>query len=97
MKQEDFLSMTTLETAIVNRKTAVDGQKVNWFEMRQIGVRRTDPMSLFYKTSHKPDEPWKQIHLTRRGRSTALSGITQKRLYEGSRAISPVTFLMSAL
>ena len=54
MKQEDFLSTTALETAIVNRKTTVDGQKVNWFEMRQIEVRRrrTDPMSLFYKTSH---------------------------------------------
>lgn len=90
MKQEDFLSTTTLETAIVNRKTTVDGQKVNWFEMRQIEVRRTDPMSLFYKTSHKPEEPWKQIDLTRRGRSTALSGITQKRLYEGPRAINPL-------
>jgi len=90
MKEEDFRSTATLETAIVNRKTNVDGQKVNWFEMRQIEVRRTDPMSLFYKTSHNPEEEWKQIDLARRGRSTALSGVTQKRLYEGPRAINPL-------
>ena len=89
MKQEDFLSTTALETAIVNWKTTVDGQKVIWFEMRQIEVRCTDPMSLYYKTSHIPDEPWKQIDLTRRGHSTMLSGITQKRLYEGPRVINP--------
>ena len=58
--------------------------------MRQIEVRRTDPMSLFYKTSHKPEEPWKQIDLTRRGPSTTLSGITQKRLNKGPRAINPL-------
>jgi len=56
--------------------------------MRQIEVRRTDPMSLFYKTSHNPDEPWKQIDRTRRGHSTVLSDITQKRLYEGPRTIN---------
>ena len=90
MKQEDFLSTTTLETAITNRKTTVDSQKVNWFQIRQIEVRRTDPMSLFYKTSHNPEEPWKEIDLTRRGHSTTLSGITQKRLYEGPRAVNPL-------
>ena len=47
MKEEDFRSTATLETAIVDRKTNVDSQKGNWFEMRQIEVRRTDPMSLF--------------------------------------------------
>jgi len=90
MKKEDFNSTATLETAIVDRKTNVDGQKVNWFEMRQIEVRRTDPMSLFYKTSHNPEEEWKQIDLAQRGRSTAVSGITQMRLYEGTRAINPL-------
>jgi len=78
MKQEDFLSTTALKTAIVNRKTTADGQKFNWFEMRQIEVRRTDPMSLFYKTSHNPDEPWKQIDLTRRGHSSVVRHHTKE-------------------
>ena len=90
MKQSSFLSTAALENAVVNRKTTVDSRKVNWFDMRQIEVRRTDPTSLFYKTSHNTGEPWKQIDLTRRGRNTVLSGIIQKRLYEGPRAINPL-------
>lgn len=41
---------------IVNRKTDIIGQKVNWLLVRKIKIEKERPFSLLFKLSHQDDE-----------------------------------------
>ncbi|XP_072397898.1 uncharacterized protein [Diabrotica undecimpunctata] len=63
MTTNDFLSSSTLEKMIVNRKTDIIGQKVNWLLVRKIKIEKERPFSLFFKFSHNDDEQFTEVDL----------------------------------
>ena len=42
----DFLSVNMIEKKIVNRKTSIDGQKINWLKIRSIILKKDEPFLL---------------------------------------------------
>lgn len=46
MTKEDFFSSEAIENAFTNRKTTINGEKVNWFNMQKIVNDRTNPYVL---------------------------------------------------
>lgn len=71
MKKNDFFSSKQIENAITNRKTALNGEKVDWLNMQKIVNSRTNPFEITigrYNTS-----PSVQISFRKRGRAGQLS------------------------
>ena len=86
MFKEDFLSTKELEKTITNRKVTVDKLKLNWLNMRQIQVRRSDPASLFFRDTFDEVEPWKEINIKRRGKNVA--DVIQTPLHNAPKCIT---------
>lgn len=70
MEMEDFFSSEQLENAITNRKTATNGEKVNWLNMQKIVNNKSNPFGIEierYNTS-----PPVQISLRKKGKASQL-------------------------
>ena len=52
MKSEDFVSIKSLKSHIVNRKINTHKQPVNWLDIRWIRVTKDQPYHFSYKYSH---------------------------------------------
>jgi hypothetical protein len=90
MERTDMTSTLPLEQATTNRKKDSLNEKVNWLQMKQIQVRREHAKSLFVRYSHAKNEPWKEIDLKKRAKSTSLVDIEQPLLYSAPRKINPL-------
>ena len=89
MLRNDFLSTTQLSSMIVNRKTTVTGDKVEWLKMQWIRVEKASPFILKYRHTHNDLEEWKVVDLRprRSGRPSDMGPVVLNELYSGPRAI----------
>lgn len=70
MEQEDFFSSEHLEKGITNRKTAMNGEKVNWLNIRKIINNRKYPFEFAFENySVCPLAPV-HVSLRKRGEKT---------------------------
>lgn len=92
MSHEDFLSTFNLEKTITNRKRNVDGQPLNWLQMRWIRIEKTEPFSIKYKTTFLADMPFGVLNIQKKrenGRPLAsLTNVEQDLLYPTTRPIT---------
>ena len=90
MTSQDFVSTKILEESITNRKKTTSGKKVAWLDIRWIKVTKDEPYNLFLKYSHKDEEEWSVLDLTKhgKGRRVNLGAAEQDLLYPGGRTIT---------
>lgn len=79
MTQADFVSVSLLKEAIVNRKTNIGGEKVEWLKMHWIRVKKSASLSYQYRYTLNELEPWKTVNLRpkRAGRPFDLGRIAR--------------------
>lgn len=70
MDQHDFFSVHMIEKKIVNRKTSVDGQKINWLKIRSISLKKDQPYVLFIQ-QNSLDAPIQRIDIKKSGRNSS--------------------------
>lgn len=87
MEREDFVSLTILKKAIVNRKNNTVGGKVEWLNIRWINVDKDHPLQFRYRNSHNELEAWKTVNLKRRtkGRPPDMGKFKLPQLYTSPR------------
>lgn len=56
LNSSDFYSLEILTKLIVNRKTSIDDQKINWFDIRKIINRTEKPFSLIVEMNNEEHE-----------------------------------------
>jgi hypothetical protein len=56
MSREDFISTEKLEKSIERRTKTVAGDKINWFNIHEIVMRKDHPSKLFIKNDPLGDE-----------------------------------------
>lgn len=92
MTHEDFLSTQNLEKSVTNRKKNVDGDPLNWLQMRWIRIEKAEPFAMKYKTTFLAEMPFEVINIQKKsenGRPLAsLANVKQDLLYPTSRPIS---------
>lgn len=86
MQENDFISSAQLEPLIINRKKNVDGDKINWFHIRNLTYHKDEP----YFVDVVSNEGTKQkIDLQKKGSDIKSLTIAETpTLYPGGRAIS---------
>lgn len=91
MEKEDFLSSVQLEKAITNRKTTMNGEKVNWMNIQKIVNNRSDPFILSFENYSVYSTPPVHISLRKRERknqiATSISSLALLPLYTKCRPI----------
>lgn len=91
MKKSDFFSSQVLERAITNRKTAKNGEKVNWLNIQRIINHRLSPFDIIIEKYSEPPLPPVHISLRKRGRqyqsTNSFSSFDLLPLYTTSRPI----------
>ena len=83
MKSENFVSIKSLKSHIVNRKKNTHKQPVNWLDIHWIRVTKDQPFHFSYKYSHNALEAWKVVDLSHKtkGRPVDMGKISLPRLY----------------
>lgn len=90
MEKEDFFSSVQLEGAITNRKTAKNGEKVNWLNVQKIINNRADPFEMIFEEYSTLDVSPIEISLRKKskiGRLTKFSKLKLVPLYTAQRPI----------
>ena len=59
---ELFLAFKNLTSDIVNRKTDIHGNKVQWLKIRWIRFKKEHPMQILYKLTVDEDEEFKIVN-----------------------------------
>lgn len=76
MKQDQFFSFSILVSTSLTKKTVdTDGNKVNWFHIRWIRYEKVYG-ELQFKYSLNPEEPFRVLDLTQRGKRGRPKNIT---------------------
>lgn len=75
MSHKDFFGVANLEKSITNRKTATNGEKINWLKIRSIRIEKKDPFILKIKQNDfaSPEETV-NIKKSVRGKSSVNPG-----------------------
>ncbi|CAG9771476.1 unnamed protein product [Ceutorhynchus assimilis] len=75
MSSKDFLGVTKVEKNITNRKISVDGEKINWLNIRSIKIEKNKPFSLYIQ-QNTFDGPFEEVNIQklRRGRQPENQG-----------------------
>jgi hypothetical protein len=90
MTTQDFFSTSPLEKDVVNRKTFIDGKKVEWLKTCWIRLEKENPRALKMKQTHNEDYPFSTLDLNRRirERSQAFENIGLPLLYPNERTLT---------
>lgn len=94
MTQADFVSVSLLKDAIVNRKANTDGEKVEWLKMHWIRVEKSSPLCYKYRYTLNELKPWKTVDLRpkRVGRPSDMGRVELPPLYDRPRSISDAKY-----
>ena len=86
---EQFLAFENLTSDIVNRKTDIHGNKVQWLKIRRIRFKKEHPMQMLYKLTMDEVEEFKIVKLNKLKRGYQQKLIkTLHILYPNGRPIS---------
>ena len=88
MAADKFRSTKRILNAITNRKTSVDGQKVNWLQIQWIRVRKDKPLCMHVKDSLDEEFPFTVVSFAKRGRQRSLGKTKLPQLYAAQRPVS---------
>ncbi|KAJ4438338.1 hypothetical protein ANN_14280 [Periplaneta americana] len=91
MKREDFLSIKSLEEAVVNRKKTLNGDSVNWLEMRWIRLEKQEPLKIKFKLALCEEMDFEVIDLQKKQVERpilSLDSILQDVLYPSVRPVT---------
>ena len=94
MTQADFVSVSLLKDAIVNRKANTDGEKVEWLKMHWIHVEKSSPLCYKYRYTLNDREPWKIVDLRPKqvGCPSDMGRVELPPLYDRPRSISDAKY-----
>lgn len=90
MMSDDFVSIKSLQSNLVNRKINTHKQLVNWLDIRWIRVTKDQPFQFSYRHSHNALEVWKVVDLSckAKGRPVDISRVSLPRLYNSPHEIN---------
>ena len=78
MASEDFIDVKAIvDKTGTNWTTDENGTKVNWQRVCVLQVRKSVPLTLFYK--HQYDEEFKAIRVNRRGRKSQVIDLSSEK------------------
>ena len=106
MKKEDFKdTFPTMNKWMVNRKKHITGQKVEWLKIKWIRFEKSNPFTMFFKSTLQEDFGFNQIDMARyrptRHRPNPIRADIGElpQLYSTPRAINPKKYddIMSLL
>ncbi|KAF2889432.1 hypothetical protein ILUMI_16741, partial [Ignelater luminosus] len=83
MEKENFVSTSSIEKDITNRKKTTNDSKVNWLTIKELKVIKDKPYSIFYKTTYNDTQSYQEINIKKRGKgrpSSSSSNIFVQRL-----------------
>ena len=72
MNQDEFVTLAAVRAEIVYRKVNTFKEKVEWLQIRWIGITKDKPFEIQYKYSHNDLESWKILDVRRRKRGRPL-------------------------
>lgn len=85
MTSADFISMDDMLKRLTMRKTATNGEKVDFRNISQLRILKENPMILHYRHTHNADESWNSVSLAKRGRQ--LKGVYDFELAKSTKTL----------
>lgn len=90
MTHQDFLSTSSLENAIINRKVTVTKMPLNWLKMHWIKLEKSKPHLIQFKYDFNENSEFNAIDIRKSvaGRPLCLKNVDQPLLYPTGRTVT---------